>query len=275
MATELTSSTPDPGPKPADAWAIGPGVEVELTAPLVAADASTLQAYRDRGNNRPPGSVNGRDYFGASIGSRARVVARDGDALRIVILTGKREGRQGYVSVESVRIPQTEAESSADVVGGPDLLARRQVYIALGIAGDEAKAEAESRYPLGAMPTEPGELRGYLDERAASHEGAKAGKREEILARYQIDGDQLDEIEAEGDRERWPAWDGLEDEQGPIPTFGPARTDPGGRLVVDRQEDEARREASIRALKAVARITDETDTDEVWRRMEGTFGGAS
>ena len=68
--------------------------------------------------------------------------------------------------------------------------------------------------------------------------------------------------------------DGLADEQGPIPAFGPAQTDSQGRIVLTDEEWEARRSASIRTLKAIADITDETDTDEVWgevfRSLQGT-----
>ncbi len=78
----------------------------------------------------------------------------------------------------------------------------------------------------------------------------------------------------EGDREKWPLWDGLSDGRGPIPAFGPARTDENGRLVMSDDERAARRDAAIRALAVVGKITDETDTDEVWaevfRGPEGT-----
>jgi hypothetical protein len=61
-----------------------------------------------------------------------------------------------------------------------------------------------------------------------------------------------------------PPWDGLSDEHGPIPTFGPARTDQHGRIVMTDEEWEARSAAAIRALRAIEEITDETDTDEIW-----------
>jgi hypothetical protein len=67
--------------------------------------------------------------------------------------------------------------------------------------------------------------------------------------------------------------DGLCDEQGPIPVFGPVQTDEQGRIVLSDDEWEARRAASVRALKAIGDITDETDTDSVWddvfRGLEG------
>ncbi len=66
------------------------------------------------------------------------------------------------------------------------------------------------------------------------------------------------------DLERWAPWDGLSDEQGPIPAFGPAKTDKKGRLVMSPEEREARRQASMRMLKVIGTITDETDTDEIW-----------
>ena len=61
-----------------------------------------------------------------------------------------------------------------------------------------------------------------------------------------------------------PLWDGLSDEQGPIPAFGPARTDKHGRIVMTDEEHAARRDAIIRVLRVIGDITDETDTDEIW-----------
>ena len=61
-----------------------------------------------------------------------------------------------------------------------------------------------------------------------------------------------------------PPWDGLSDEHGPIPTFGPARTDQHGRIVMTDEEQAARRDAIIRTLRVIGDITDETDTDEIW-----------
>jgi hypothetical protein len=61
-----------------------------------------------------------------------------------------------------------------------------------------------------------------------------------------------------------PPWDGLSDEKGPIPTFGPAITDENGRLVIDEEESKARSDAIQRMLSVIRNITDESDTDEVW-----------
>ena len=61
-----------------------------------------------------------------------------------------------------------------------------------------------------------------------------------------------------------PPWDGLSDEQGPIPTFGPVRTDKHGRIVMTDEEQAARRDAILRMLRVIGDITDETDTDEIW-----------
>ena len=67
--------------------------------------------------------------------------------------------------------------------------------------------------------------------------------------------------------------DGLADEQGPIPRFGPARTEEHGRVIMTDEEWEAGRDAALRALRTVEETTDETDTngiwDEVFRGLEG------
>jgi hypothetical protein len=48
----------------------------------------------------------------------------------------------------------------------------------------------------------------------------------------------------EGAKMDWKHWDGLADEQGPIPAFGPARADEHGRVVMTDEEWEARRDAA-------------------------------
>ena len=96
-----------------------------------------------------------------------------------------------------------------------------------------------------------------------------------MIERYGIDAARLDAIDQEGDREKWPLWDGLSDERGPIPNFGPALTDESGRIVMSDEERAARRDAAIRALAVVGKITDETDTDEVWAEAFRGLEGAS
>ena len=56
------------------------------------------------------------------------------------------------------------------------------------------------------------------------------------------------------------------DDEGPIPTFPPVAVDPvtGRILPMSDEERAARRSAALRATKAIAQITDETDTDELW-----------
>ncbi len=67
-----------------------------------------------------------------------------------------------------------------------------------------------------------------------------------MIARYGIDLDRLALITEEGQREKWPLWDGLSDERGPIPVFGPAGTDRHGRISMTDEERDARRDAAIR-----------------------------
>ena len=92
--------------------------------------------------------------------------------------------------------------------------------------------------------------------------------------RYGIDASCVDAILEEGDREKWPIWDGLSDERGPIPVFDAARTDASGQLLMSEEERAARRDAAMRALAAVSGITDETDTDEVWAKVFRGLEGA-
>ena len=62
--------------------------------------------------------------------------------------------------------------------------------------------------------------------------------------------------------------DGLCDEQGPIPTFGPIRLDDQGRIVISEEEIEARAEAGLRMLRALAFMPDDDPpgTDEEFMR---------
>lgn len=254
--------------------AISPGTEVEMTANFAAIDAAKIHAYRALGNKRPPGLVNDRDCFGVSIGEKARVIDREGDAFQVKILGGTQKGRIGWVAIDAVRVPPSEAESSTEVVDGLALLVRRQVYAAINQAGFAATAEAGALYPFDRMPTDAEAAREYLEERKAVYEAARLQGFRDVQSRFRIDAGQLARIEAEGDEKRWPSWDGLADDQGPIPSFGPARTDGHGRIVMDQVERKARQDASIRALGVIGRITNETDTDEVWERVARGFEGA-
>jgi hypothetical protein len=61
----------------------------------------------------------------------------------------------------------------------------------------------------------------------------------------------------------------LADELGPIPSFPPLALDPatGRVLPVTDEEMVARRDAAVRMLAALERLTDESDTDENWREV--------
>ncbi len=63
--------------------------------------------------------------------------------------------------------------------------------------------------------------------------------------------------------------DGLCDEQGPIPVFGPARTDDRGRIVLTDEERAARREAAIRTLRAIQRLDRRDPPGTAERFMRG------
>ena len=61
----------------------------------------------------------------------------------------------------------------------------------------------------------------------------------------------------------------LSDEEGPIPSFPPLPLDPatGQLLPMSDEERAARRDAAIRAIKALSRMTDETDDDALWEEV--------
>ena len=86
------------------------------------------------------------------------------------------------------------------------------------------------------------------------------------MQQNRIDGDEGNRIEAEGrDREMAPAGMGSPTSEGRSrrsPRSAPAST---AGVVIDDEEEAARREAVIRhALLPSKNITDATDTDEIW-----------
>jgi hypothetical protein len=247
---------------------------VEMTDTLLASTAGGLHVYQTLGR-RPAWSVNDVDYFGVSIGEKARVIRREGNAVLLQILEGPWTGREGWVSRDGFRVPRTDTESSANQAGGLSLLARLEIHAACHAVEMKVVSLADSRYPLDRIPTDPAAARTYLCEREAVYISAKEEGRREVIERYGIDAARLHAIDEEGDREKWPLWDGLSDERGPIPVFGPARLNESGRLVMSDEEQAARRIASIRALAAIGSITGENDTDEVWAEVFRGLEGAS
>jgi hypothetical protein len=250
------------------------GTVIEMTDNLLASSLGSLQAYKTLGQ-RPAGSENGVNYIGVTIGVKARVVRQEGNAFLLQILEGPWKGREGWISRDGFRVPPNEVESSANQVGGLSLLARREIYVACHAAGMKASSLADSRYPFDRIPIDQEAGKAYLTERENVYKRAKEEGRREVIEKFGIDGVLLDAIDDEGDREKWPLWDGLSDERGPIPVFGPVRTDGSGRISMSDEERDARRDAAIRALAAIASITDETDTDEVWAEAFGEMGGDS
>ena len=57
--------------------------------------------------------------------------------------------------------------------------------------------------------------------------------------------------------------------EGPIPEFPALAVDSSsGRILpISEEQRAARREAAIRALRAISEITDETDTDDRWEEI--------
>ena len=121
--------------------------------------------------------------------------------------------------MENIRVPPASNNSSDDTRDGLSLPVRREIYAACHAAGMKAVSQAGAGYPFDRMPPETEAARQYLSERSTLYETTKAESRRLLLDRYGIGGDQLDRIESEGDAEKSPVWDGLEDERGPIPAL--------------------------------------------------------
>ena len=160
-------------------------------------------------------------------------------------------------------------------VGGLSLLERREIYAACHAAGMRAVSLEDTSHPFDRMPADSEDARAYLSKREKVYNDAREKGRRELVERYGIDAVRLDAIDEKGDSERWPIWDGLADERGPIPSFGPARTDQSGRVLMTDEERVARRDAAIRALAAIGQITDDSDTDERWSDAFRGLEGAS
>jgi hypothetical protein len=63
--------------------------------------------------------------------------------------------------------------------------------------------------------------------------------------------------------------DGLCDEYGPIPNFGPVKLDENGRIVMSEEERAARRDAAIRVIAAIRRLPDDDPPDVEEQMMRG------
>ena len=149
-----------------------------MTSTLLASSAGGLQEYRALGH-RPSRSVNGVDYFGISIGEKARVIRQEGEAVLLEVLEGHWKGRVGWTSREGFRIPPTDAESAGHQVSGLSLLTRREIYAGCHSAGMKAVSLADSRYPFDRIPTDSKAAAVYLFERKRVYEDAKEeGQRE-------------------------------------------------------------------------------------------------
>ena len=158
------------------------GTVVEMTKTLVADSAGGLRAHKAIGRH-PDGSVNGADYFGVSIGERARVIRQEGEAVLLEIPGGPWKGREGWTSRDGLRVPPTDVESSASPVGGFSLLARREIYAASHAAGMKAVALADSRHPFDHIPADPQGAVVHLSEREKVYREAREEGRREVIER--------------------------------------------------------------------------------------------
>lgn len=87
----------------------------------------------------------------------------------------------------------------------PSLATRRAVYRELHHVGMAASREAERHYPLNAIPEgEDDRVENYLLGHQAAYESNRRDGRLAVGRKYGLVADELDAIEREGDRERWP-----------------------------------------------------------------------
>jgi hypothetical protein len=81
---------------------------------------------------------------------------------------------------------------------------RRIIYAEAYRAGMRASREAEQQVPLAALPADPAASARAIAEHQRIYETLKAQGRAGIAARFGVTGAELDAIEAEGVRGRWP-----------------------------------------------------------------------
>ena len=127
------------------------GTLVEMTATLRARTAGGIRAYKTLGR-RPAGTVNGDDYFGVSLGERARVIRLESDAVLVQILNGPWRGREDWTSRQGFRILSTAAESSVRNLSGLSLLERRETHAACHAAGMKAVSLADAHFLFDRVP---------------------------------------------------------------------------------------------------------------------------
>jgi hypothetical protein len=81
---------------------------------------------------------------------------------------------------------------------------RRIIYAEAYRAGMRASREAEQQVPLAALPADPAASARAIAEHQRIYETLKAQGRAGVAARFGVTGAELDAIEAEGVRGRWP-----------------------------------------------------------------------
>ncbi|MGE3821321.1 MAG: hypothetical protein AB7I30_18045, partial [Isosphaeraceae bacterium] len=116
---------------------------------------------------------------------------------------GTWRGREGWIEAKGLRVPPTSEESAADLgtVGLP-LNTRREIFKAIHAVGMAASEAAEQRYPLSRIPVDGSQR--FIEQHRQYYETAKAKGRSTLLARFRINGKQLDSVEEEGIKNRWP-----------------------------------------------------------------------
>lgn len=193
---------PEPGPV-ATPDALAPGTIVEVVGKLIASDRAVYDGLFAPGADTSR-FRSGKEKFGVSPSTTARVIEQQGQAVHLAIVGGNWKGREGWIPRDGVRPTPTPQESEGDVRFGLPMAKRREVYGELYRAGMLATFEADRRVPTATKVGDADEFVAAQREHVAVYEAAKRENRRKVLAKYRLSGEQAEAIDAEGVERHWP-----------------------------------------------------------------------
>jgi len=208
----LRSPAPRPLPTPAPprpaaplvpapaAGRFHPGDQVEIVGPetgglafLANSEAIFEERLTVRRRYEP-----GKEIFASGASELAEVLESRPDRLHVRMLDGNWRGREGWIAPGQARPRPASEEMASDVVEGLTQDKRREIYGELHRVGVLASYEAAHRFGDDDFTPEG------MARRRAFYEGRVKEGRRGLVAKYKVDGAQLDRIDAEGTAQRWP-----------------------------------------------------------------------